>query len=171
LELTNLVEEAEKTGKVREAIRKLGSRGSGIDSAELRAAYRCAAGHLALTSLKRPSLAVGLYLRALREDPNCVEALDKLQEILAAQKRLRRLEWTYWDVLGRLDDAEAGGEMWSKCWSGLASLYSASPRKVRRSDAIRKALAAYAPDVLVREDLDENSSSGITSISNATKQR
>ena len=146
-DLNKLVAEAtEENGKVREVLRKMSDQASGIDSADLRAAYRCAAGYLALTELKRPSLAVGLYLRALRETPNCPEALDKLQEILTAQKRLRRLEWTYWDVLGRLGEAEAGSEVWLKCWSGLASVYSRSPRTVRRADAIRKAIAAYVPD-------------------------
>ena len=96
--------------------------------------------------MKRPSLAVGLYLRALRETPNCPEALDKLQEILTAQKRLRRLEWNYWDVLGRLGEGEADSEIWLKCWSGLATVYSRSPRTVRRADAIRKAMAAYVTD-------------------------
>jgi hypothetical protein len=167
-ELTALVEDAKKTGKVREAIRNLGSRASMIDSAALRAAYRCAAGNLALTELKRPALSVGMYLRALREDPTCIEALDKVQEILVTQKHLRRLERTYWDVLGRLDDAEAGGDMWIKCWSGLASLYSASSKNVRRADAIRKALAAYVPDACDTQ-ASQNDPPNISPISNATK--
>jgi hypothetical protein len=167
-ELTSIVEEAKRTGKIKEAIRNLGNRASSLDSAELRAAYRCAAGHLALSELKRPALSIGMYLRALREDPTCIAALDKLQEILAAQKRIRRLEWTYWDVLGRLDDSEIGGEMWIKCWSGLASLYSASPKNVRRADAIRKALAAYVPDVCDSQD-GPSDPRNVSPISSATK--
>ncbi len=141
--------------KVREILRKISRGASSAHSPDLRAAYQCAGGNIALTTLKRPNLAVGFYLRALRESPGCVEALDKLQEILTAQKRLRRLEWTYWDVLGRLEEGETGSEMWSKCWSGLASIYSVSPRRVRRADAIRKAMAAYVPEV---EDGSEDSS-------------
>ncbi|MCP4599519.1 MAG: hypothetical protein GY847_03100 [Proteobacteria bacterium] len=165
--LTALLKEADGTGKVRTVIREIGHRAPGMDSAELRAAYRCGAGHLALTELKRPALAAGFYLRALREDPRCVEALDKLQEILVALKRLRRLENTYWDVLGRLGDAEVGSEMWVKCWSGLASIYSASPRTVRRADAIRKNLAAYGSND--GEELDDVPE--ISSFSNATRPR
>ncbi|MCP4675214.1 MAG: hypothetical protein GY854_06855 [Deltaproteobacteria bacterium] len=162
--LESLLDEARKTGKVREALREIGHRAPGLDSAGLRAAYRCAGGHLALTSLKRPALAAGFYLRALREDPGCVEALDKLQEILTGLKRIRRLERTYWDVLGRLDDSEVGDEMWTKCWSGLASIYSNSPRTLRRADAIRKALTAFGTD-----DNEDGDVSEITPFINAAK--
>ena len=89
---------------------------------------------------------MGLFLKALRADPTCVEGITKLQEILSAQKRFRRLEWTYWEVLARLDDSEVGEEMWLACWSGLAAIYAASPKTVRRADAIRKALNAFAQD-------------------------
>ena len=149
-ELSHLIEEARSSGKIREALREIGRRAHALESAARRAAYHSAAGHLSLSELKRPALAAGFYLRALREDPTCVEALDKLQEILIAQRRLRRLEWTYWDILGRLEDSQVGLEIWMKCWSGLASIYSASPRTVCRADAIRKALSAYGP-----EDEDE----------------
>ncbi len=145
-QLSNLIDGAKRPTLVREAIREIGRRAPGVESAELRAEYRCAAGYLSLNQLKRPGLAVGFYLRALREDPTSIEALDKLQEILTAQKRFRRLEWTYWDVLGRLDDAEVGSEMWGKCWAGLAAVYSSSPRTVRRADAIRKALVEFTHD-------------------------
>jgi hypothetical protein len=165
-ELDSLLKKAKDSGKIRDVLREINNRASRVDAADLRAAYRCAAGHLALVDLKRPNLAVGFYLRALREDPTCVEALDKLQEILAAQRRHRRLERTYWDVLGRLDDAEAGGNMWFKCWSGLASVYSASQRSIRRADAIRKALSVVAP----YEPLDD-SESEITQFPNAARQR
>ncbi len=166
-ELTALLKEAQDTGKARIVLRKIAQRASGLDSAALRAAYRCAGGNLALTEIKRPALAAGLYLRALREDPECIQAIDKLQEILAAQKRLRRLERTYWDVLGRLDDSSVGGEMWVKCWSGLASIYSASPRTVRRADAIRKAFAAYGPD----DEEEQDDIPQIAPFSSATKPR
>ncbi len=167
-ELARLLNDAKSKGDVRMALREIGQRVPALDSAGLRAAYRCAGGHLALTELKRPGLAVGFYLRALGEEPTCVEALDKLQEILVAQKRFRRLERTYWDVLGRLDDSEVGDEMWSKCWAGLASVYSASPKTVRRADAIRKTMAAYfgADDVE-----DTNTISDVTPLTNATKPR
>ena len=145
-ELKMLIDEARKPGKLRETLRDISGRAPFADSGRVRAAYYCAAGHLALTDLKRPGSSVGFYLRALREDPLCVDALQKLREILVAQKRPKRLEWTYWDILGRMDDSEVGGEMWIMCWSGLASLYSASPRTVRRADAMRKALSIFTSE-------------------------
>lgn len=144
--LTRLLEDANGNAKVREVLREISRRAPGLDTPERRAAYHSAAGYLSLQKMKRPALAVGFYLRALREDPACLRALDELQNILVAQKRFRRLERTYWDVLGRLDDTYVGQEIWLKCWSGLASLYSASPRTLRRADAIRKALAAFGPE-------------------------
>jgi hypothetical protein len=89
---------------------------------------------------------VGFYLRALREDPTCLAALERLREILMAQKRYRRLEQTCWDVLGRLDDSDVGTEMWAKAWMVLAAIYSTSPRHVRRADAIRKMLTSFEAD-------------------------
>jgi hypothetical protein len=144
--LVELIDQSKAPGKAREILREMGRRVSGLESPRLRAAYICARGNLSLNQLKRPKLAVGFYLRALREDPACEEALKRLQELLTAQRRVRRLEWMYWDVLGRLDDIDADSKVWFRCWSGLASLYSASPRKVRRADAIRKVLSAYAPE-------------------------
>ncbi|MDJ0766747.1 MAG: hypothetical protein QNJ97_27490 [Myxococcota bacterium] len=152
--LNALVIEAKQTGRVKESLKDLSQRALGVDASDLRAAYHCAAGHMAMTDLKRPALSVGFYLRAIREDPHCVEALDKLQEILVAQKRFRRLEWTYWEVLGRLSDAEVGGHMWTKCWSGLASVYSTSQRTVGRADAIRKVIEVCGSDVESEEDSD-----------------
>lgn len=151
-ELESLIDSATDNAKVREALKSIEARASSSESAQQRAMYHCARGHLSLTKLKRPGLAVGFYLRALREDPTAIDALDKLQEILTAQKRLKRLEWTYWAVLGRLDDAEVGSKIWIKCWSGLASIYSTSPRTTPRADAIRKSLAAY----LAIDDIGEN---------------
>ena len=151
-ELTSLVKKAQENEKVHDALREIERRASGVGSASLRAAYHCAAGHVSMTQLKRPKLAAGYYIRALREDPSYIDAIDKLRDILAAQKRYRRLEWIYWDVLGRLGASEVGSEMWIKCWSGLASVYSASQRTVRRADAIRKALLAVTPD----EDDDDD---------------
>jgi hypothetical protein len=139
-ELVAIVEEAKRTGRTREALRAVERRAAGAGSPSMRAAHHCAAGNLSLNHLKRPALAVGFYLRALREDPTCVHALMSLREILTAQKRWRRLERTYWEVLGRLDDGEVGSEIWTKCWSGLSSVYSVSPRTLRRADAIRKML-------------------------------
>ena len=154
-ELKKLIKGAREPGKLRDSLRRISQRAPTGESGKLRAAYYCAAGHLALSELKRPASSVGFYLRALREDPLCVDALEKLQEILVAQKRLRRLEWTYWDILGRLDDSEVGGEMWTKCWSGLASVYSASPRTVRRADALRKAHRVLTSDDEVEDQLLE----------------
>ncbi len=141
--LEALMNQAQDQNTVKSVLREIERRAFSRDSASTRAAYHCAAGHLALQQLKRPGLAVGFYLRALREDPTSIEALDKVQDILVAQKRTKRLEWTYWNVLSRLDDAEVGSRMWIRCWSGLASIYSASPKKTARADAIRKALTAH----------------------------
>jgi hypothetical protein len=143
-ELAGLIEEAHQGGKAREVLRKIEDRATSAANPESRASYHCAAGDVSLIQMKRPKVAVGFYLRALREDPTCVPAFDKLQEILLAQKRGRRFERTCWEVLGRLDDAEVGSEIWVKCWSGLAVHYSASPRHVGRADAIRALIAAVA---------------------------
>jgi hypothetical protein len=155
-ELDTLLDESTRSGKeARDALKKLGRRATVLESHSLSALYRCAQGHISLNQLKRPSLAAGFYLRALREDPTCVEAITMLQEILTTQRRFGRLEWAYWDVLGRIDDIEENTKMWIKCWSGLATLYSASPRRVRRADAIRKALLAFGPEDLEELDSEE----------------
>ena len=158
-ELTEILERAERSGKARESILEIQHRAPGLKSAPLRAAYFCAAGHLSLKTLKRPGLAVGFYLRALRGDPSCVEAMDRLQEILTAQKRIRRLEWTYWEVLGRLSESQVPGTMWLKCWSGLAAVYASSPRTVSRTDAIRKTIGAF----------DTEEEAAIAAVSNVPK--
>lgn len=145
-ELAELVGAVDSANKGRETIRTISRLALGGKSPTVRGAYYCAAGNLALHSVKRPGLAVGLYLKALRADPTCLEALHKLQDLLSAQKRFRRLERTYWEVLARLDDTEVGGDIWIACWSGLAAVYSASPRTILRADAIRKALTAYVSD-------------------------
>jgi hypothetical protein len=144
-ELKRLVKEAVASGKAREGLRQIERRATSGEASS-RAAHHCAAGNLVLTEMKRPGLAVGFYLRALREDPTCLAALERLREILMAQKRYRRLEQTCWDVLGRLDDSDVGTEMWAKAWMVLAAIYSTSPRHLRRADAIRKMLASFEAD-------------------------
>ncbi len=144
--LRDLLSDIDSPAKARNAIQKA------VHSAPLgktpttRSAYFVAAGHLAISQLKRPKLAVGFYLKALRSNPTCIDALGRLQEILLAQKRFRRLEWTYWEVLSRLDDSEVGEEIWLMCWAGLAEIYAASPRGVHKADAIRKALSVFVTD-------------------------
>ncbi|MCU0664307.1 MAG: hypothetical protein MUC50_18510 [Myxococcota bacterium] len=146
--LAGLLEQAKGAPKarVKDILREIGHAAATAGSPEKRAVCFDAAGRLALGELKRPGPAAGLFLRALRADPRCLSALYKLEEILMSQKRLRRMEATYWDVLGRLDDAAVGSDMWMRCWSGLASLYAESPRTVRRADAIRKAFATFASE-------------------------
>jgi hypothetical protein len=144
-EIKRLVTEAVATGKSREGLRQIERRATSGEASS-RAAYHCAAGNLVLTEMKRPGLAVGFFLRALREDPTCLAALERLREILMAQKRYRRLEQTCWEILGRLDDSDVGTSMWSKAWTVLAAIYSTSPRHVRRADAIRKMLASFEAD-------------------------
>ena len=144
--LLQIMADTETPQKAREAIVQIGRSAPRAKTPAIRSAYFVAAGHLSINPLKRPKLAVGFYIRALRSDPTCLDALHKLQEILIAQKRTRRLEWTYWEVLARLDDSEVGEEIWMVCWAGLASIYAASPRGVNKADAIRKALTAFVPD-------------------------
>ncbi|MFO8074066.1 MAG: hypothetical protein R6V85_19580 [Polyangia bacterium] len=145
-ELSRLVSEAADTPRAREILREIERRAGIAETPASRASHHCAAASIALQKLKRPSVAVKFYLRALRDDPTCREALAKLQEILIAQKRHRRLEWTCWDVLGRLDDEQIGSFAWRAAWRGLTAVYSASPRHVSRADAIRKMLAAVDTD-------------------------
>jgi hypothetical protein len=144
-ELKRLLKEAVSSGKAREGLRQIERRATSGEAAS-RAAHHCAAGNLVLSEMKRPGLAVALFLRALREDPTCLPALERLREILMAQKRYRRLEQTCWEVLGRLDDGDAGSPVWVKAWTVLAAIYSTSPRHVRRADAIRKMLGALESD-------------------------
>jgi len=157
-ELAGLIEEAHHGGgRARSVLRKIEDRATTAAEPEARASYHCAAGDVSLIHVKRPKVAVGFYLRALREDPNCVPALDKLQEILLAQKRGRRFERTCWEVLGRLDDDEVGSEMWVKCWSGLAAIYSASAKHVGRADAIRALVASVTGGSERESDTDSGS--------------
>jgi hypothetical protein len=145
-QLLSLMEKVETPQKARETIRNISRLASRVKTPTGRSAYFVAAGHLAINPLRRPKLAVGFYLRALRSNPTSLDALHKLQEILLAQKRFRRMEWTYWEVLARLDDSEVGEEMWMVCWAGLAAIYAATPRGVHKADAIRKALKAFVTD-------------------------
>jgi hypothetical protein len=144
--LMGLMADIDSPQKARAAISAIGRMVPREKSPTTRSAYFVAAGHLAINPLKRPKLAVGFYLKALRSDPTCLDALHKLQEILLAQKRYRRMEWTYWEVLARLDDSEVGEEMWLVCWAGLAAIYAVSPRGVHKADAIRKTLSAFIAD-------------------------
>lgn len=144
-ELARLIDEAHQGGgKARAVLRKIEDHATTAAEPEARASYHCAAGDVSLIQMRRPKVAVGFYLRALREDPLCTPAFEKLQEILLAQKRYRRFERTCWEVLGRLDDVDVGSEMWVKCWSGLATVYSASRKHVGRADAIRALIASVA---------------------------
>jgi hypothetical protein len=153
-ELRRLVEEAAAGGsRAREALRRIEARVASIDDAAERAAHHCAAAGVSLAVLKRPGVAAGLYMRALREDPGCLAALVRLEEILLAQKRHRALEGFCWGLLGRLGDDATGSETWHKAWSILAKLYAMNPKRVHRADAIRKMLATAATDP--GEDRDE----------------
>ena len=145
-ELKKLVEEVQNSGDVREGFRKIAARAASLKSGKLRAVHYCASGNLALSVLKRPNLAAGLYFRALREDPTCTEPLGHLQRILIPQKKVRRLERAYWDTLARIENPEENMEAFVSCWNGLATLYAASPRTVRRADAIRKSMTVLGID-------------------------
>ncbi len=144
--LLAILKSVDSPQKAKDAVRDITHMAGGVKTAAGRGAYYSAAGNLALNPLKRPDLAVGLYLKALRANPTAIEAVHKLQVILTAQKRIRRLEWTYWEVLARLDDSEIGDETWVTCWAGLAAIYGGSPKTVHRADAIRKSLTAFLAD-------------------------
>lgn len=144
--LVTLLRNTDSPQRAKDAVRDITHMASGVKSPAGRSAYYSAAGNLALNPLKRPNLAVGLYLKALRANPTAIDAIHKLQEILTAQKRTRRLEWTYWEVLARLDDNEVGEDTWIACWAGLAAIYGASPKTVHRADAIRKSLSAFVSE-------------------------
>ena len=152
--LLELMTDVGLPSKAKNAIQKIVRRAPRGKTPAARSAYFVAAGHLAINPLKRPKLAVGFYLKALRSNPTCLDALHKLQEILLAQKRFRRLEWTYWEVLARLDDSEVGEEIWLRCWAGLAEIYATTPRGVHKADAIRKALSAFVTDEEGDSDLE-----------------
>lgn len=115
--------------------------------ARARASYYSVAGEISLHKLKRPNVAIRYYLRALRNNPRCESAFDRLSEILLAQKRYRRFKRACWFLLSRMDDDDTGRPMWKKCWSGLATVYAASPATTDRADAIRKMLSAFVRDV------------------------
>lgn len=158
-ELVRLIESSSNAAKAKETLRVIVRKAQNNADPTKRAGYYCVAGDVATDKLKRPGLSVGFYLRALRTDPTCLHALEKLQDILMSQRRLRRLEWIYWEVLGRLDDNEVGSTMWLRCWQGLAAVYSESPRTVRRADAIRKTIIAVEGDTGVVAQIQETAKS------------
>jgi len=156
-ELRRLLEEAAAGGgPAREALRSIEARIATIDDAAERASHHCAAAGVSLAVLKRPGVAAGLYMRALREDPACTTALVQLEEILQAQKRHRTLESVCWNLLGRLGEEATGSEIWHKAWSVLAKLYAANPKRVHRADAIRKMLASAVAEADRDDDEDED---------------
>jgi len=161
-ELRRLVAEAEAGGgRAREALRRIEARVTTIDDAGGRAAHHCAAAGVSLAVLKRPGVAAGLYMRALREDPTCIAALVQVEEILLAQKRHRAFEGVCWGLLGRLGEDATGTEAWFKAWSALAGLYAANPRRVHRAAAIRKMLAGVSAETEAdRTDDDDDDDRG-----------
>ena len=141
-ELVKYVERAKNHSDARKILKEIDA--AAIDKTAVdRARYYSTAGVITLTVLKRPDVAVRYYLRALRSDPLCILAFDRLAEILMAQKKYHRFERTCWTILSRLDDDDQGGEMWTKCWSGLATVFANSKRLTERADAIRKMLASF----------------------------
>ncbi len=144
--LIAILKDVSNLQKAKESFREITHMALGVKTPAGRAAYYSAAAGLALNHFKRPNLAVGLYLKALRVNPSCLEAIRQLQRILTIQKRPKRLEWTYWEVLARLDDSEIGDETWLTCWAGLAALYAGSPKTTHRADAIRKSLSMFMAD-------------------------
>ncbi|MBN2803564.1 MAG: hypothetical protein JXR91_10740 [Deltaproteobacteria bacterium] len=141
-ELSEYIKKAEKPSKAREVLREIDAKAIELDSHE-RALLFSTAAVISLTVLKRAEIAIRYNLRALRSDPLCVTAFDRLAEILMVQKKYHRFEMTCWNLLSRLDDEDQGGEMWTKCWSGLETIYSKSKRHVSRADAIRKMISSF----------------------------
>ncbi|MBN2718473.1 MAG: hypothetical protein JXX14_21695 [Deltaproteobacteria bacterium] len=153
-ELEELLQKAESPAEARNVLRDIDGRAARHD-ATARASYYSVAGEVALHQLKRPNVAIRYYLRALRNNPRCESAFDRLSEILLAQKRHRRFKRACWYLLSRMDEDDTGTSLWNKCWSGLATVYASSPATTDRADAIRLMLAgmnAEAAEVL--EELD-----------------
>jgi len=141
-ELAKFIEDAKSPSEARLVLKNIDARAIEKNSTE-RALIYSTAGVISLTVLKRPEIAVRYHLRALRSDPLCEVAYDRLAEILVAQKKYRRLERTCWDILSRLDEDDQGCEMWKKCWSGLTTVYANTKRLTNRADAIRKMLNVF----------------------------
>ena len=139
-ELEELVQKADSPVAARNVLRDIEGKAVRRD-ASARASYYSVAGEIALQQLKRPNVAIRYYFRALRNNPRCESAFDRLSEVLLAQKRHRRFKRTCWYLLSRMDDEDNGSPIWHKCWSGLATVYALSPATTDRADAIRKMLS------------------------------
>ncbi|MBN2528854.1 MAG: hypothetical protein JXR76_20860 [Deltaproteobacteria bacterium] len=155
-ELDSLIRKADSPNSARAVLRDIDGKAVQHDARE-RASYYSVAGEIALTRLKRPNVAIRYYLRALRNNPRCESAFDRLSEIMLSQKRFRRYKKACWYLLSRMDEDDTGGAMWTKCWSGLATVYAASPATTDRADAIRKMLVGLGQNQMDDEldDLDE----------------
>ena len=163
-ELEEMLKKADSPVSARTVLRDIDGKAVQHD-ARARASYYSVAGEISLHQLKRPNVAIRYYLRALRNNPRCESAFDRLSEILLAQKRYRRFKRACWYLLSRMDDDDTGASMWQKCWSGLATVYAAAPATTDRADAIRKMLSGFARDTgdeeLAELDLlDEEESDG-----------
>lgn len=152
-ELEALCQKADNPAHARNVLREIDTLATQQD-AKRRAVYYTAAGEVALTRLKRPNVAIRYYFRALRNNPKCEPAFDRMAEILVAQKKLRRFKLACWYLLSRMDEEDTGETMWRKCWSGLATVYASHPRFTMRADAIRKMLAGMESEV-DDDDLDD----------------
>ncbi|MBN2344702.1 MAG: hypothetical protein JXX29_16365 [Deltaproteobacteria bacterium] len=150
-ELEELFQKAETPAGARDVLREIDGRAA-QNGALRRAVYYTAGGEIALTRLKRPNVAIRYYSRALRNNPKCEPAFDRLAEILVAQRRYRRFKHTCWYLLSRMNDDDSGSSIWRKCWSGLATVYASFPKSTGRADAIRKMLTAFAQ--ATDDDLD-----------------
>ena len=148
-ELQAKVDAATTPARARELLREIERRASG-ERANKRACYYVASAEVARTVLKRQNVSVHFYIRALRNDPACEPALERLITALLAQKKTRLLERHCWSLLSRMGPEHTGGAVWIKCWTTLGNLYAANPRQLERSDAIRKML-----NFAVAEDDDE----------------
>lgn len=153
-ELEELCKQADTTASARHVLREIDTKAAKND-AHKRATYYSAAGEIALTRLNRPNIAIRYYYRALRNNPKCEPAFGRLAEILISQKKYRRFERTCWHLLSRMDEDDSDGVIWKKCWSGLATVYAATPKLTERSDAIRKMLAAMSSRSDDDDDLDD----------------
>jgi len=157
-ELSRYIERAGNPSEAREVLREIDQRA--VETrARTRSRFYHTAGEIALTVLKRPNVTVRYCQRALRNDPTCETAFERLAEILIAQKKYRRLERVCWGLLSRLNEDESGGLVWKKFWSGLVTVYANSPRLTERADAIRKMLDGFEADIDegFENDADDNS--------------
>jgi len=122
-------EVTEARRKIAQAKRR--ARGAGED-ADARARAWLDASRIALAELDRPGLAASYARRALRADPDAVDAVDQVVAALEQGSRHRTLERFLWR---RLDGAP--GPAYDRAFSELLRLYDGPLHRPERAAALR----------------------------------